>query len=204
MIILLSNGIGYASAEKAAFDAALAMAGVEHYNHVLLSSVVPFNSTIIEGVSPNDIYRERERLAPSMVDELLEEHGKIVYSVMAHRTSLSMASVAGILVSPNPYAPFIVEASSTRENDVQEALISSAKTMLRNRMQDYCPEKANTLVVDKELREHYNEFIIRIARAEKKQGMYSSAVSIALFIKENTTIAKVVMQDKRTRVIART
>ncbi len=52
MKILVTSGSGHGFTEKDAFDAALIEAGIENYNVIHLSSVIPNDSVIVKGKKP--------------------------------------------------------------------------------------------------------------------------------------------------------
>ncbi len=62
MRIHIVHGIGRARAEIAALDQALMQAGIGDFNLIYLSSVVPENSEIVEGISPTIPSRYGDRL----------------------------------------------------------------------------------------------------------------------------------------------
>ncbi|WP_181684969.1 pyruvoyl-dependent arginine decarboxylase [Halorhabdus salina] len=102
--IRIVSGTGTGPTPTAAYDAALAAAGVHNYNLITLSSVIPANATIEVGVDVPD-------LGPA---------GQGLYVVEAEATTDSGEAAAAIGWAREPEGPGIFyEVSGTDEQAVQ-------------------------------------------------------------------------------------
>jgi arginine decarboxylase len=125
--IRLSRSCGTGATRLAAFDAALVAAGLQDFNLVALSSVVPLGATV-EVVPPAEQLRGR--------------HGDLLYCVYAAAYATvpgaeAWAGIAWALRTDGSGAGLFVEHSATTEAGVHADLSATLGAMMANRPEDY-------------------------------------------------------------------
>ena len=125
--IRVSRSVGSGATRLAAFDAALVAAGLQDFNLVPLSSVVPLGATV-------------EVVAPAQ--QLRGRHGDLLYCVYAAgwATTPGAEAWAGIawgLQTDGSGAGLFVEHSGASEAEVQGDLTATLGAMMENRPQHY-------------------------------------------------------------------
>ncbi len=127
MKIFLCKGSAEASTEISAFDGALRKSGVANYNLIVLSSVIPPNSEIIEGGS---------YITPP------EEYGHKLYCVRAdHRSSkkgMVIGAALGYYQLPDGRGVFVEHEDEGKdeievENRLKQACIDSVTDLCKGR-----------------------------------------------------------------------
>jgi len=127
MKIVITAGTGEGPTAVAAFDAALLHAGVENYNLILLSSIIPPGSTIERGtfVTPAD------------------EYGHRLYVVMARCDAQTAGNEAwagvGWTQEPDSGRGLFVELHGSSKEVVQEAIEVTLESMQISRDRMYGP-----------------------------------------------------------------
>jgi arginine decarboxylase len=127
MKIIITSGTAEGPTAVAAFDAALRRAGVEHYNLIPLSSIIPPNSTIERAtfVTPDD------------------EYGHRLYVVMARSDAAvsGMEAWAGVgwTQEPETGRGLFVELHETSKHAVEEAIDATLVAMMASRRRVYMP-----------------------------------------------------------------
>lgn len=111
----------------AAFDAALVAAGLQNFNLLPLSSVIPLGASV-DVVSP--------------AEQLKGRHGDLLYCVYAASYATTpgaeaWAGMAWALQTDGSGAGLFVEHSSTTEADLHAHLGATLGAMMENREQDY-------------------------------------------------------------------
>jgi arginine decarboxylase len=140
MNITITSGIGEGPTAIAAFDAALRVAGVEHYNLILLSSIIPPGSTLT-----------RTRFVTP-----IDEYGHRLYVVMArcdaHINGQAAWAGVGWAQEPEDGRGLFVELHSDSEIGVQVAIDATLTSMMGSRGRTYGPiqyEVAGSVCRDK-------------------------------------------------------
>ncbi len=127
MRIVVSHGTGEGPTDLAAFDSALLAAGVENYNLIALSSVIP------PGV---EIVRARFESSP-------DEYGRRLYVVMAHSGANveGAGACAGLGWTRETGAGggLFVECTGTTDAEVHDAIVASLDSMTASRRREYGP-----------------------------------------------------------------
>jgi len=125
--IVVSHGTGEGPTPLAAFDKALLAAGVENYNLIRLSSVIPPGAEI-----------ERVRFASDP-----DEYGRRLYVVMAEQraTEPGEGAYAGLgwVQEPGDGRGLFVECEGTTHADVREEIVLTLGSMTESRFRDYGP-----------------------------------------------------------------
>jgi arginine decarboxylase len=127
MKIVITAGTGEGPTTVAAFDAALRRAGVENYNLIPLSSIIPPGSTIERAtfVTPAD------------------EYGHRLYVVMARSDAQTAGDEAwagvGWTQEPENRRGLFVELHDTSKIGVQEAIEATLVSMTASRGRTYDP-----------------------------------------------------------------
>jgi arginine decarboxylase len=125
--IVVSRGTGEGPTPLAAFDKALLSAGVENYNLIRLSSVIPPDSEI-----------ERARFVS---DE--DEYGRRLFVVMAEQRATVPGDGAyaglGWVQEPGDGRGLFVECEGPSHADVHDEIISTLDSMAESRRRDYGP-----------------------------------------------------------------
>ncbi len=127
MKIVITTGTGEGPTAVAAFDAALRSAGVENYNLIPLSSIIPPGSTI-----------ERATFVT-----LVDEYGHRLYVVMARRDEHVGGGAAwagvGWTQEPGDGRGLFVELHGDSKIGVQEAIEATLAAMMTSRGRAYGP-----------------------------------------------------------------
>ena len=127
MRIVVSRGTGEGPTPLAAFDKALLAAGVENYNLIRLSSVIPPGSAI-----------ERSRFVTEP-----DEYGKRLYVVMAEQraTVPGEGAYAGVgwVQEPGDGRGLFVECEGPSHEDVHDEIVATLDSMAESRLRDYGP-----------------------------------------------------------------
>ena len=125
MLITVTSGVGSGPTPLAAFDAALRDAGVENYNLIPLSSVIPAHATI-----------QRDRLAPRS-----DEYGHRLYVVMARSETAEVAQAAwaglGWTQESETGRGLFVELYGSSKRDVEDSIEATLESMKPGRPYDY-------------------------------------------------------------------
>jgi len=125
--ITISKGIGSGRTSLAAFDAALLAAGVENYNLIRLSSVIPPDTVV-----------ERAPFRSS-----LEEYGHRLYVVMAYQGAEEKGAEAwaglGWTQEEGDGRGLFVEREGAGEAAVREDLETTLYSMMESRGRTYGP-----------------------------------------------------------------
>lgn len=127
MKIVITSGAAEGTTVVAAFDAALRKAGVENYNLIALSSIIPPGSTIERGafVTP------------------FNEYGHRLYVVMARCDANVVGTEAwagvGWTQEPENGRGLFVELHGTSKQAVEEAIEASLLSMMESRGHRYNP-----------------------------------------------------------------
>jgi len=123
MKIKLAKGTGYGSTKLSAFDAALSDAGIENYNLIYLSSVIPPDSTVIQ-------HDEK-------VDSLGGEWGDRLYVVMAQKREDQVAGEAwagiGWVQDDVTGKGLFVEHTGSSKDEVKTKITLSLEDLLETR-----------------------------------------------------------------------
>lgn len=125
--IRVSRSVGRGPTRLAAFDAALVAAGLQDFNLVPLSSVVPLGASV-------------DVVAPA--EQLRGQHGDLLYCVYAagYATTPGAEAWAGVawgLQTNRSGAGLFVEHSGPSESVVQADLSATLGAMMANRPEDY-------------------------------------------------------------------
>ncbi len=127
MRIVVSHGTGEGPTPLAAFDSALLAAGVENYNLIRLSSVIPTGAAI-----------ERRRFVSDP-----DEYGRRLYVVMAERraTVVGEGAYAGLgwVQDPADGRGLFVECEGATHADVRDEIVATLDSMTTSRSRDYGP-----------------------------------------------------------------
>jgi arginine decarboxylase len=127
MRITVTSGTGTGPTPLAAFDAALLSAGVENYNLLVLSSMIPPGATI-----------ERHRFCAPY-----EEHGHRLYVVMARQGTEEIGeevwAALGWVQEPGDGRGIFVEDHGHDEGKVRQNIELSLTSMMESRGQVYGP-----------------------------------------------------------------
>lgn len=129
MRIVVSRGTGEGPTPLAAFDAALLAAGVENYNLIRLSSVIPPGAGIV---------RRRHVSNP-------DEYGQRLYVVMAEQRAAvpGEGAYAGVgwVQEPGNGRGLFVECEGPTHADVHDEIVATLDSMTasRGRAYDYGP-----------------------------------------------------------------
>ncbi len=127
MNITITAGTGEGPTAIAAFDAALRVAGVENYNLILLSSIIPPGSTLMRTtfVTPIDEYGQRLYVVMARCDEHINGH----------------AAWAGVgwAQEPEDGRGLFVELHGDSETGVQVAIDATLRSMMASRDRTYGP-----------------------------------------------------------------
>jgi arginine decarboxylase len=127
MKIIITTGVAEGPTSVAAFDAALRQAGVENYNLISLSSIIPPDSTIERGafVTP------------------FNEYGHRLYVVMARCDADVIGTEAwagvGWTQEPEDGRGLFVELHAPSKQAVEEAIEASLVSMMESRGHQYNP-----------------------------------------------------------------
>jgi arginine decarboxylase len=125
--IVVSHGTGEGPTPLAAFDRALLAAGVENYNLIRLSSVIPPGAEVVRTrhVSPPD------------------EYGRRLYVVMAEQraTVRGEGAYAGLgwVQEPGDGRGLFVECEGVSHAGVRDEIVSTLDSMTASRGRDYGP-----------------------------------------------------------------
>ena len=127
MNITITSGIGEGPTAIAAFDAALRVAGVENYNLILLSSIIPPGSTITRTtfVTPSDEYGHRLYVVMARCD--------------AHISGHAAWAGVGWTQEPEDGRGLFVELHDDSESGVQAAIDATLTSMMTSRSRIYGP-----------------------------------------------------------------
>ena len=125
--IRLSRSHAEGPTRLAAFDATLVAAGLQNFNLVPLSSVIPLDATV-------------DVVAPA--DQLRGSHGDLLYCVYAASYATkpgaeAWAGIAWALRTDGSGAGLFVEHSSTTEADLNAHLDATLGAMMENRSDGY-------------------------------------------------------------------
>jgi len=127
MNITITSGTGAGPTALAAFDAALRVAGVENYNLILLSSIIPPASTLTRTtfVTPIDDYGHRLYVVMARCDAHINGH----------------AAWAGVgwVQEPADGRGLFVELHGDSETGVQAAIDATLRSMMASRDRTYGP-----------------------------------------------------------------
>ena len=127
MNITITSGTGEGPTAIAAFDAALRVAGVENYNLILLSSIIPPGSTLTRTtfVTPIDEYGHRLYVVMARCDAHINGH----------------AAWAGVgwAQEPEDGRGLFVELHGDSETSVQAAIDATLTSMMASRGRTYGP-----------------------------------------------------------------
>ena len=127
MRIVVSRGTGEGPTPLAAFDEALLAAGVENYNLIRLSSVIPPGAAI-----------ERARFVSDP-----DEYGQRLYVVMAEQRASEPGTGAyaglGWVQEPGDGRGLFVECEGTSHAGVHDEIVSTLDSMTESRFRDYGP-----------------------------------------------------------------
>ncbi|GAC1463361.1 MAG: hypothetical protein PVSMB1_13780 [Gemmatimonadaceae bacterium] len=127
MQITVTSGIGTGPTPLAAFDAALLSAGVENYNLLVLSSMIPPNTEIVR----------TQHAAP------YEEHGDRLYVVMARQGTEEVGEEVwaglGWVQEPGDNRGIFVEAHGFHQGKVRCTIERSLESMMETRGKEYGP-----------------------------------------------------------------
>ncbi len=125
MNITITAGTGEGPTAIAAFDAALRMAGVENYNLILLSSIIPPGSAITRStfVTPVDEYGHRLYVVMARCDEQISGN----------------AAWAGVgwVQEPEDGRGLFVELHGDSETSVRAAIDATLTSMMSSRGRTY-------------------------------------------------------------------
>jgi arginine decarboxylase len=127
MNITITSGIGEGPTAIAAFDAALRVAGVENYNLILLSSIIPPGSTLTRTtfVTPIDEYGHRLYIVMARCD--------------AHISGHAAWAGVGWAQEPADGRGLFVELHGDNETGVQVAIDATLTSMMESRGRTYGP-----------------------------------------------------------------
>lgn len=128
MRIVVSRGTGEGPTPLAAFDAALLAAGVENYNLIRLSSVVPPGARI--------------QRTPFVSDP--DEYGRRLFVVMAEQRATTRgegayAGLGWVQESGEAGRGLFVECEGVTHADVQDDIVATLDSMTASRGRDYGP-----------------------------------------------------------------
>jgi arginine decarboxylase len=127
MNITITAGTGEGPTAIAAFDAALRVAGVENYNLIPLSSIIPPGSTLTRTtfVTPSDEYGHRLYVVMARCEEHIDGH----------------AAWAGVgwVQEPEDGRGLFVELHGDSEICVQDAIDATLMSMMASRGRTYGP-----------------------------------------------------------------
>jgi arginine decarboxylase len=127
MNITITSGTGEGPTAIAAFDAALRVAGVENYNLILLSSIIPPGSTL----------KRTTFVTP------IDEYGHRLYVVMArcdeHINGRAAWAGVGWTQEPEDGRGLFVELHGDSETSVQMAIDATLTSMMASRGRMYGP-----------------------------------------------------------------
>jgi arginine decarboxylase len=125
--IVVSRGTGKGPTALAAFDSALLAAGVENYNLIRLSSVIPPGANI-----------ERRRYISDP-----DEYGRRLYVVMAEQRASVPGEGAyaglGWVQEPSDGRGLFVECEGATHADVHDEIVATLDSMTASRGRDYGP-----------------------------------------------------------------
>jgi arginine decarboxylase len=134
--IVVSRGTGEGPTSLAAFDSALLAAGVENYNLIRLSSVIPPGAGI-----------ERCRFATDP-----DEYGRRLYVVMAEQraTEPGEGAYAGLgwVQEPGDGRGLFVECEGKSHADVHDEIAATLDSMTAGRRRDYGPVESEIAGVE--------------------------------------------------------
>ena len=127
MKIMIARGTGEGPTAVAAFDAALRTAGVENYNLILLSSIIPPGSTIERAtfVTPVDAYGHRLYVVMARCDE--------------HSSGSEAWAGLGWTQEPESGRGLFVELCGTSKTTVEAAIEATLASMMSSRGHIYGP-----------------------------------------------------------------
>lgn len=127
MRIVVSHGTGEGPTELAAFDSALLAAGIENYNLIPLSSVIPPGGKI-----------ERARFESSA-----DEYGHRLYVVMAHshahEPGIGAYAGLGWAQEPGSGRGLFVECAGASDAKVRDEIVATLDSMIASRGRSYGP-----------------------------------------------------------------
>ena len=127
MRIVVSHGTGEGPTPLAAFDKALLAAGVQSYNPIRLSMVVPPGAAIERAGFVSDP----------------DEYGRRLYVVMAEQraTEPGTGAFAGLgwVQEPGDGRGLFVECEGSSHEDVHDEIVSTLDSMIESRRRDYGP-----------------------------------------------------------------
>jgi len=125
--IVVTRGTGVGPTSLAAFDKALLAAGIENYNLIPLSSVIPPGAEI-----------ERARY-----DTDPDEYGRRLYVVKAEQraTEPGTGAYAGVgwVQEPGDGRGLFVECEGTTYENVHDEIFATLDSMTESRLRDYGP-----------------------------------------------------------------
>jgi arginine decarboxylase len=123
--IVVSHGTGEGPTELAAFDSALLAAGVENYNLIPLSSVIPPGGEV-----------ERARFQSSD-----DEYGQRLYVVMAHSHAHGPGAGAyaglGWAQEPGSGRGLFIECAGASDAEVHDSIVATLDSMTASRGRPY-------------------------------------------------------------------
>ena len=127
MRIVIRAGTGEGPTAVAAFDAALRSAGVENYNLIPLSSIIPPGSTIERAtfVTPSDEYGHRLFVVMARCDT--QTHGSVAWAGV------------GWTQEPESGRGLFVEMHGDSKAGVREAIETTLRAMMASRGRRYGP-----------------------------------------------------------------
>lgn len=127
MQIKLASGRGTGPTVLAAFDRALLSCGVQNYNLIHLSSVIPPNTEICK----------QQHVS------LRDEYGHRLYVVMAHRETATPGDEVwaglGWVQEPGDGRGLFVEHTGTSEESVRDDINETLHSMMESREETYGP-----------------------------------------------------------------
>jgi len=173
-IAIICKGEGYGKTEKSALDEALRKAGIDNFNIISLTSILPFNTYIYD-------INLRKILYEYNVPDL---YGEILNAVIAIKVAKEKASSA-LALSFNQYSPFIIEGKSKSSEHAFKQVEEGAKEMLEKRLSSY------PFYVSKEkIEEEKKKIIIVQSSAGHNKGLYVCSVCACIFL--NNKLKKIV------------
>jgi arginine decarboxylase len=125
--IVVSRGTGEGPTPLAAFDKALLAAGVENYNLIRLSSVIPVGCAIQRGRFASDPDEYGQRLYVVMAEQRAHEPGTGAYAGL------------GWVQEPGDGRGLFVECEGTSHTDVNDEIVATLDSMTESRYRDYGP-----------------------------------------------------------------
>ncbi len=125
MRIVVSRGTGVGPTPLAAFDKALLAAGVENYNLIRLSSVIPPGAWIDRARYVSDPNEYGRRLNVVMAEQRATEPGEGAYAGI------------GWVQEPGDGRGLFVECEGATQEDVHDQIVATLDSMTESRLRDY-------------------------------------------------------------------